>query len=204
MRGPFFHKLALVEKFKEIFLSSNFDPFISSALQPSGKSYCFETHFTFQSGNCTCFYQILSLYLYQFSDGKGFKIALNFSRCSKLFAPTVCYVQNQREVSLYPASLPKVPLMNLTSPAALQGISRFFLLQHAYLNSTGPLKGLGHEIRIMLKQYGLIGLGQERVWQIFIIFKLSLQIHIELINSYPFSPVQILCSYWTTYFSQLR
>ncbi len=89
MRGPFFHKLALVEKFKEIFQSSNFDPFFSSALQPSSKSYCFETHFTFQSGNCTCFYQILSLYLYWFSDGKGFKIALNFSRCSKLFAPTV-------------------------------------------------------------------------------------------------------------------
>ncbi len=58
-------------------------------VQPSGKSYCFETHFTFQSGNCTCFYQILSLYLYWFSDGKGFKIALNFLRCSKLFAPTV-------------------------------------------------------------------------------------------------------------------
>ncbi len=89
-RGPFFsHKLALVEKFKEIFFSSNFDPFFSSVLQPSGKSYCFETHFTFQSGNCTFLYQILSLYLYWFSDGKGFKIAVNFSRCSKLFAPTV-------------------------------------------------------------------------------------------------------------------
>jgi hypothetical protein len=89
MRGPFFHELALVEKFKENFWSSNFDPFFSSALQPSGKSYCFETHFTFQSGNCTCFYQILRLYLYWFSDGKGLNTALNFSRCSKLFAPTV-------------------------------------------------------------------------------------------------------------------
>jgi hypothetical protein len=39
--------------------------------------------------------------------------------------------------------------MNLTSPAALQGISRFFLLRHAYLNSTGPLKGLGHEIKVV-------------------------------------------------------
>ncbi len=29
MRGPFFHKLALVEKFKEIFVSSNFDPFLA-------------------------------------------------------------------------------------------------------------------------------------------------------------------------------
>jgi hypothetical protein len=27
--GPFFHKLALVEQFKEIFFSSNFDPFLA-------------------------------------------------------------------------------------------------------------------------------------------------------------------------------
>ncbi len=100
MRGPFFHKLALVEQFKAIFFSSNFDPFFSSVLQPSGKSHCFETHFTFQSGNFTCFYQILSLYLYWFSDGKGFKIALNFSRCSKLFAPTVLmyYTDTSKEL----------------------------------------------------------------------------------------------------------
>jgi hypothetical protein len=64
IRGPFFHKLALVEQFKEIFFSSNFDPFFSSVLQPSDKSKCFETHFTFQSGNCNCFCQILRLYLY--------------------------------------------------------------------------------------------------------------------------------------------
>jgi hypothetical protein len=89
MRGPFFTNWHLWNNLKRFF-SSNFDPFVCSVLQPSGKSYCFETHFTFQSGNCTCFfYQILSLYLYWFSVGKGFKIALNFSRCSKLFAPTV-------------------------------------------------------------------------------------------------------------------
>jgi hypothetical protein len=29
MRGPFFHKLALVEKFKEILLSSNFALFLA-------------------------------------------------------------------------------------------------------------------------------------------------------------------------------
>jgi hypothetical protein len=32
------------------------------------------------------------------------------------------------------------------------------------------LKGLGHEIRIVLKWYGLIGLGKEKVRQIFISF----------------------------------
>ncbi len=32
------------------------------------------------------------------------------------------------------------------------------------------LKGLGHEIRIRFKWYGLIGLGLEKVRQIFIIF----------------------------------
>jgi hypothetical protein len=32
------------------------------------------------------------------------------------------------------------------------------------------LKGLGHEITVVLKLYGLIGFGYERVRQIFIIF----------------------------------
>ncbi len=126
MRGPFFHKLALVEKFKEIFWSSNFNPFFSRALQPSGKSYCFETHFTFQSGNCTYFYQILGLYLYWFSDRKSFKIALNFSRCSKLFAPTVSQPNEHFQAPIFHNSSPALLSKLLTS------LENLFILSYTH------------------------------------------------------------------------
>jgi hypothetical protein len=49
-------------------------------------------------------------------------------------------------------------------------VLKTILMTQCWPNWSNDLKGLGHEIRIVLKWYGLISLSEERVRQIFIIF----------------------------------